>query len=285
MPTTLIDVLLRIHKEIQQYRKILFAELGPGNSELANKLFGSEYRVFDADDGPDQVEAFANLLKTATSNPPGAIEPLLHALKMLNRLRTCWDTAVAYLSSLDERLTDEALRLHCVVAEGLARLNAKNCKNALVEKLDALFPDSAHPLPELHDFRGPNERSPARHSSDFRCVHWFGKHYSFSENQAKIVSLLWLCWENGPPYVSDHSLVSEDGPSARQIRLVSKYRFLDEIIPTPGTRRLTLLFKGHPAWGEMIVRGNRFRNTRMLIPPHCDLPCAGKCTWTYHLSD
>jgi hypothetical protein len=43
--------------------------------------------------------------------------------------------------------------------------------------------------------------SPARHSSDFRSVRWFGRSYTFTPGQAVIVRQLWLAWENGPPVV------------------------------------------------------------------------------------
>src|SRR5262249_6064567 len=39
--------------------------------------------------------------------------------------------------------------------------------------------------------------SPARHSIDFRSVHWYGDNYDFTEAQAAVVAVLWKDWKTG----------------------------------------------------------------------------------------
>lgn len=78
----------------------------------------------------------------------------------------------------------------------------------------------------------------ARHSPDFRSVHWFGADYAgesgFTPLQAAIVSILWEAWENRTPDVGAAYLLDRAG-SARS------------------KQRLDAVFHGHPAWGRMIV--------------------------------
>jgi len=74
----------------------------------------------------------------------------------------------------------------------------------------------------------------ARHSWDFRWVRWFGKDYSFTSTRAAVVKLLWEAWENGTPDVGGDALLDAVGSEAHRLRDV---------------------FRGHSAWGEMIVKG------------------------------
>jgi len=74
------------------------------------------------------------------------------------------------------------------------------------------------------------------HGDDFRAVVWFDKRYSFTKNQAPAVKLLWEAWESGVLDVGDETLlmaVDHEAPRAR----------------------LSTLFRGHRAWGKMIVQG------------------------------
>src|SRR5438309_10371260 len=74
-----------------------------------------------------------------------------------------------------------------------------------------------------------NEQS-ARHSPDFRSVHWFGTDYEFSKAHAACVEVLWMAWENGTPTVCNKTVVA----SADVV-----------------SDRLDLVFRGNPAWGAM----------------------------------
>ena len=59
------------------------------------------------------------------------------------------------------------------------------------------------------DDEEPEPKTNTRHSTDFRMVKWFGKEYSFSVNQAKVVRLLWENWENGTAEVGQETLLNE----------------------------------------------------------------------------
>lgn len=72
----------------------------------------------------------------------------------------------------------------------------------------------------------------ARHSQDFRSVHWFGADYVFSALQAAVVRQLWEAREAGTPDVSGETLMLTAGSETREIRNA---------------------FREHPAWGTMIV--------------------------------
>jgi hypothetical protein len=74
------------------------------------------------------------------------------------------------------------------------------------------------------------------HGPDFRSVCWFGTDYSFTDSQAACIRILWKCWENGTPEVSQATVLE-------QADLYSK--------------RLVDLFKKHEAWGSMIVSGKK----------------------------
>jgi hypothetical protein len=74
--------------------------------------------------------------------------------------------------------------------------------------------------------------APGRHSIDFASVRWGGELYGFSPTQARVVRLLWEAWENGVPDIHQATLLDRAGSECRQLRS---------------------LFKGHPAWGTLIV--------------------------------
>ena len=74
----------------------------------------------------------------------------------------------------------------------------------------------------------------ARHSIDFRSVLWFGTAYSFTASQAACIRILWQAWENGTPDIGQETVTEAAG------------------LDTP---RLAPLFRGHKAWGSMIVPG------------------------------
>ena len=88
-------------------------------------------------------------------------------------------------------------------------------------------------------------RAPARHSPDFRSVHWFGVSYSFTALQGAMVRILWEAWEDGTPDVGQERLLEEAGSEANRIRD---------------------LFRGHPAWGALIGPGESRGAFRLLEP-------------------
>ena len=78
----------------------------------------------------------------------------------------------------------------------------------------------------------PAEVPQTSHSDDFRAVVWFGTPYTFTNKQAPCVGCLWSAWEKKWPGVSKADLLracESDGTEVKD------------------------LFKGHAAWGTMIV--------------------------------
>jgi len=96
-----------------------------------------------------------------------------------------------------------------------------------MEKVDALDHSRLRPA------RLEPDGQDARHSEDFRSVHWFGLDFTFTANQAAVVKKLWEAWMNSTPVLSGESLLdaseSESG-------------------------RVSVVFRGNPACGTMIIR-------------------------------
>jgi hypothetical protein len=93
------------------------------------------------------------------------------------------------------------------------------------------------------------EELDARCSDDFRSVWWFGRNYSFSTYQSKVVQVLWKAWKNQTPEVSDITLLDASGGDAKQIR---------DVFKETGNKR-------NDAWGTMIQRGRK--DTLKLVEP------------------
>lgn len=85
----------------------------------------------------------------------------------------------------------------------------------------------------------------ARHSEDFRSVHWYGQHFSFTALQAACVKELWAAWEQGTPDVSTAKLLEA---------------------AESGSRRMVDLFRNSPAWQTLIVTGAT-KGTKRLADP------------------
>src|SRR5215207_2323955 len=80
----------------------------------------------------------------------------------------------------------------------------------------------------------PARSAAATHSSDFRSVLWFGVRYSFTPNQAKIIRVLWLAWEERTLDIGREMLIQAAGCK---------------------TKRMNIIFRGHRAWKTLIVQG------------------------------
>jgi hypothetical protein len=85
----------------------------------------------------------------------------------------------------------------------------------------------------------------ARHSLDFRSVHWYGTDYCFTANQATCIKVLWQAWENKTPEIADATVLEEADVQVD---------------------RLDLVFRGNPAWGTMIKPGRTKGTHRLSIP-------------------
>ncbi len=88
-------------------------------------------------------------------------------------------------------------------------------------------------------------QSQAKHSIDFRSVHWFGTDYSFTANQAAAVKILWQAWENGTPDIGGDTLAAEIDSESK---------------------RAQDIFKNHPAYGKMIRSGQSKGSYRLAAP-------------------
>jgi hypothetical protein len=72
-------------------------------------------------------------------------------------------------------------------------------------------------------------------ANDYKTVIWYGRRFSFTETQSRIVAVLWAAWEDGSRDVSQESLLkSADCDS----------------------QRLEYLFRRSPAWNLIVVRGD-----------------------------
>jgi hypothetical protein len=89
---------------------------------------------------------------------------------------------------------------------------------------------------------------PARHSIDFRSVHWFGTDYSLTATQAACVKVLWQAWENGTPELAQATILEDRDVESESTRLRD-------------------VFRNHSAWGTMIVPGKTGGSFR-LNPPN-----------------
>lgn len=108
---------------------------------------------------------------------------------------------------------------------------------------DGWAPAAKALLPRLRRYM-LDRTPPAAHSTDFRSVNWFGQSFSFTANQAPVVQLLYENWQAGTPDVGDETLLAAVDPEAPPARIAT-------------------LFRGHPAWGNMIVAGGS-KGTRRL---------------------
>jgi hypothetical protein len=90
-----------------------------------------------------------------------------------------------------------------------------------------------------------DDPSAAAHSPDFRSVRWFGTEHAFGPNQAACVKVLWEAWQNGTPDVGGKTLLETAEAS---------------------TERIDVVFRGNPAWGAMIVKGNTKGSYRLAKP-------------------
>ncbi len=98
---------------------------------------------------------------------------------------------------------------------------------------------------ELTTDNNNQEKPEARYSIDFRSVHWFGKDYTFTPNQAAAVKILWEAWENETPDVGGDTLA---------------------VVIESDSKRARDIFKGHPALNSMICQGQT-KGTYRLVKP------------------
>jgi hypothetical protein len=102
--------------------------------------------------------------------------------------------------------------------------------------------DSAVHVPDSDNDEKDKE---VRHSTDFRSAYWYGQTFAFTANQAACVRIWWEHWERGTPDVGDATVLE-----------------ITEI----QNGRIDLVFRGHDAWGTMIMPGTTKGTHRLKEP-------------------
>ena len=82
-------------------------------------------------------------------------------------------------------------------------------------------------------------------ATDFSCIIWNGKEYTFGEMQAKVIRQLWQARENGSPWVYGKILLSNIGA---------------------GTDRIHNLFGRKPGWQQLIISDKKGKY-KLNLPP------------------
>jgi hypothetical protein len=169
-----------------------------------------------------------------------------------------------YLCRVRKNAVEETTKL----SRELARLDGEGFGNRLAEMLLQEFPEEmAEVLPTLPPAsprlavdpdRGIEPLPPARHSEDFRSVHWYGTDYTFTPTQAACARVLWRQWENRTPEIGEDTILTDKEVDAEARRLLDVFR--DRKQPNGY----------HPAWGKMIVAGTT-KGAYRLNPPQENL--------------
>ena len=73
-------------------------------------------------------------------------------------------------------------------------------------------------------------------SGDFRSCRWYGRYFRFTYTQSKVVKLLFEAWQRGAPELAESTILNR---------------------VNSGAVRLYDLFRGHPAWGSLIITAGR----------------------------
>ncbi len=88
------------------------------------------------------------------------------------------------------------------------------------------------------------------HTSDFRTMNWFDTTYTFTSYQAACIKVWWQYWRTPARDVGDETVLLAAGCESK---------------------RISDIFKRHPAWREMIVEGGA-RGTHRLREPTEERP-------------
>jgi hypothetical protein len=209
-----------------------------------------------------RIQELAPLLESALV-APGKLPArawLSHLNSLLEAVLSADMSAEPYMASVDKehpdhaapvelahllrddvrRAYNEILRAERYVVE-LVMLKPSPARPTSAAKPPTPIPD---PTPAV-DATGATSATSPTHSMDFRSVYWFGRKYTFSENQAACVKVLWEHWEKGTPEFGGKTLLT---------------------VAESDGERIDLVFRGNPAWNTMIVKGET-KGTRRLQEP------------------
>jgi len=229
--------------------------------------------------GSNMCELYPAIRETVHRIKDGEIENLEHGIHTLGgktdvesiRVRSdCYDQRERMLFELSKLIN---LSLPAGIKAGFSGEHVEACLNGLMKSVEEAAywnekcPPNDEPFLVFNDLFDQVEddlerlriwsvaaaglstkdtKLPAKyeHSPDFRSVNWGGNQYSFTNNQAAYVKMLWEAWENGTPEVGQAYLQTAiDSESA-----------------------LRHLFRNHPAWRTMIVPGNTKGTFRLQLP-------------------
>lgn len=204
---------------------------------IKKKVRGEPVTTY-TESAPLELSAFLTGVFLADGILPSWVEkPLLSYTPYLNGIRCCKETYVKLLvenirsyirSNTDSANTDLQAEIHDEYTMTSAWLEDRGGSGSDVT------PNAGETLP------------PARHSPDFRSVHWFGAGYAFTDTQAACVRELWESWENGTPEVADQTLL--------------------KIADVADGQKLRHVFRENPAWKTMILEGTT-KGTHQILPP------------------
>lgn len=222
----------RIRKAIRKLRRTLHA----ANEAVAVAAFGEDVMLIPMGTrGAVETESYRQGLRIQTAAdellnlimPPDAI-----AEAMLEQGHK------AALIELREGLWRSGLGQTLAENHGEALLFL-GCLESTLKTLEA--------APDASEEPAEKPLARARPSDDFSFVHWYGTDYHFTGTQAACVRVLWRNWANKTPDVRQDTVL-EDGEVEA------------------GSKRLVDLFKGHPAWKTMIVKGTKKGTFRLSEP-------------------
>jgi hypothetical protein len=174
---------------------------------------------------------------------------LLFAARFYDDLRPIKDRAKDFRASLARLLREDLWDQARGVLTEFAKIAAAKLRERK-ERQHAFDPANEGTQTTAREPHGAVGQDPARHTGDFRSVHWYGRKYSFTRTQAECVRFLWAAWKNGTPEVGQHYLLQE--AKSDQSRL-------QDVFKRKGKR--------HPAWGTMIVPSRTNKGTCRLQEP------------------
>jgi len=205
---------------------------------------------------------FDNTCTELFDGDPNPVSEAIRAagVKGFDPEKTKWDDLVPRLKaagcSLDElplltinRIYQLMLQCREPILRTIGAMNTNRPETTYWPLGNPYIPKNMPGAGKAADKSPPDKLSPARHTEDFRGVHWYGKDYDFTPTQARIVEILWEVWEQRLPAVGDDYVLEKAE--------VTKSRLAD-------------IFRGNSAWGTMIRVGGTegtTKGTRRLFPP------------------
>jgi hypothetical protein len=190
-------------------------------------------------------------LRTAPTRDP-ELDRLLEEI-----LGTFFHAALQYSRDDFLKLAREADLVAQVVAKGgdlewledaIKRAEKRPRQEESSHGLGVKHPVKNEPNASQSGVSGPSGLPPARHSEDFRSVHWYGMDFTFTALQAASVRILWEAWDRGVPDLAQGTILARARGDDDMVQ--------DERLSVLFSQRRKGIRQKHPAWGTMIVPGS-----------------------------